>query len=51
MTNAEAIPNPVEYPEKFAKWYMKVAAGLEADDYPNTLKDFVDWLNRSVREN
>lgn len=31
--------------------HLVLNAGLEADDYPNTLKDFVDWLNRSVREN
>lgn len=49
-TNAELIPNPVKQPEEFAKWYMKMAAGLEADDHPVLLGSFVDWLNRSAEK-
>lgn len=48
-TNAEAIPNPVKQPKEFAKWYMKVATRLEADDHPALLDSFLDWLNRSAR--
>lgn len=40
MTNAESIPNPIEDQEGFARWYMKIAAGLDANNYPAVLERF-----------
>lgn len=50
MTNAESIPNPVLDPEGFARWYMKIAAGLDADNYPAVLECFLKWLGEDIEE-
>lgn len=49
MTRAELIPNPVSDPEGFARWYMRIAAGISADDYPETLAAFLQWLQEEEK--
>ena len=48
MTNAESIPNPIADPEGFARWYMKIAAGLDTDNYPTVLERLLEWLGEDL---